>query len=386
LNEPVEQDLRIACFLPSLDGGGAERVVVNLLRGLTSQPVQLQLVLASAEGTYLDQVPDGVEVVDLGVKHVRQAIWPLRRLLKEQQPDVLISHLSHANIAAVLAIRPLSISTRLLLVEHLTMSAYKGTTVKDRLIQPLARWLFKRADAVAAVSNGAARDLEQQLNMQTGSVHVLYNPVVDEMLGEQCRQPLDHPWVNDPDRPLIVGMGRLTPQKDFGTLIRAFAQLANQSDCRLVILGEGEERSALEGLVEQLGLAERVLLPGFVENPYAWLNRARLFVLSSRWEALPTVLIEALACGVPVVATDCPSGPAEILENGRWGTLVPLEDEQALAAAMEKELGMQIDSSPLQQRAADFSVDRAVDRYLVLLRQLVDQSGTGCRSADGEAQ
>jgi glycosyltransferase involved in cell wall biosynthesis len=133
-------------------------------------------------------------------------------------------------------------------------------------------------------------------------------------------------------------------------------------------------------------LAERVLLPGFVENPYAWLNRARLFVLSSRWEALPTVLIEALACGVPVVATDCPSGPAEILENGRWGTLVPLEDEQALAAAMEKELGMQIDSSPLQQRAADFSVDRAVDRYLVLLRQLVDQSGTGCRSADGEAQ
>ena len=371
MNEHPGSDLRLACFLPSLEGGGAERVVVNLLRGLADREVQVELILASAHGAYLDQVPAGVKVVDLGVKHVRQAIWPLRRLLREQPPQVLISHLSHANLAAVLALRPLDIPTRLLLVEHLTMSAYQGTSVKDRLIQPLARWLFKYADAVAAVSKAAARDLEKQLRMPRESVHVLYNPVVDESLRQKCQESLSHTWIDESDKPLIVGMGRLTAQKDFGTLIRAFARIANLCSCRLVILGEGEERSALEDLVSQLKLEGQVLLPGFVENPYAWLGRARLFVLSSRWEALPTVLIEALACGVPVVATDCPSGPAEILEDGRWGSLVPLQDEEALAAAMEQALEGQVEKAQLQARAADFSVDRSVDGYLELLLQLV---------------
>ena len=371
MNENHDTEMRLACFLPSLEGGGAERVVVNLLRGLVERQVQAQLILASAHGSYIDQVPPQVEVVDLGVKHVRQAIWPLRRLLKEQPPQVLISHLSHANLAAVLAMRPLQIPTRLLLVEHLTMSAYKGTTIKDRLIQPLARWLFKHADAVAAVSRGAARDLEEQLRMPSESVHVLYNPVVDASLEQKRQESLSHPWLDASDQPLVVGMGRLTEQKDFGTLIRAYAQIANPSSCRLVILGEGEERAELEELVRQLGLEQRVLLPGFVENPYAWLNQADLFVLSSRWEALPTVLIEALACGVKVVATDCPSGPAEILQDGRWGRLVPMQDEQALAAGMEQALAEQGDSGLLQQRAADFSVESAVDQYLALIRELV---------------
>lgn len=371
MNENHDTEMRLACFLPSLEGGGAERVVVNLLRGLVERQVQTQLILASAHGSYMDQVPPQVEVVDLGVKHVRQAIWPLRRLLKAQPPQVLISHLSHANLAAVLAMRPLQIPTRLLLVEHLTMSAYKGTTVKDRLIQPLARWLFKHADAVAAVSHGAARDLEEQLRMPSESVHVLYNPVVDASLEQKRQESLSHSWLDASDQPLVVGIGRLTEQKDFGTLIRACAQIANPSSCRLVILGEGEERAELEELVRQLGLEERVLLPGFVENPYAWLNRADLFVLSSRWEALPTVLIEALACGVKVVATDCPSGPAEILQDGRWGRLVPMQEEQALAAAMEQALAEQGDSELLQQRAADFSVESAVDQYLALIRELV---------------
>jgi glycosyltransferase involved in cell wall biosynthesis len=371
LNDNHDSEIRLACFLPSLEGGGAERVVVNLLRGLVERQVQAQLILASAHGSYLDQVPSQVEVVDLGVRHIRQAIWPLRRLLKEQTPEVLISHLSHANLAAVLAMRPLEIPTRLLLVEHLTMSAYKGTTVKDRMIQPLARWLFKHADAVAAVSRGAARDLEEQLRMPSDSVHVLYNPVVDDSLEQKRQESLSDPWLDASDQPLVVGMGRLTEQKDFGTLIRAFAQIANPSSCRLVILGEGEERAELEELVRQLGLEERVLLPGFVKNPYAWLNQADLFVLSSRWEALPTVLIEALACGVKVVATDCPSGPAEILQDGRWGSLVPMQDEQALAVAMEQALSEQGDSGLLRQRAADFSVESAVDQYLALIRQLL---------------
>ena len=211
-----------------------------------------------------------MKVVDLGVKHVRQAIWPLRRLIKEKPPEILISHLSHANLAAILALRPLKIPTRLLLVEHLTMSAYQGTSVKDHLIQPLARWLFKSADAVAAVSEGAARDLEKQLRMPPESVHVLYNPVVDELLRQKCQEPLSHPWAAESKKPLIVGMGRLTAQKDFGTLIRAFARMANPADSRLVILGEGPRLSRLEKLAAELGITEDLELPGFVRNPFAY--------------------------------------------------------------------------------------------------------------------
>jgi glycosyltransferase involved in cell wall biosynthesis len=369
-----ELPLRVAIFLPSLAGGGAERVVVNLLRGLQAEKVNCTLLLAAAEGVYLDQVPEGVEVVDLGVSHVRQAIWPLRRWLSEHQPQLLVSHLSHANIAAALAVRRLSIPTQLLLVEHLTMSAYEGTSLKDHLIRPLARWLYKGNTAVATVSQGAARDLEQQLHLPADSVHVLYNPVVDDALRRQAAEPLDDSWPGQPETPRLIAIGRLTPQKNFPLLLRGFARLVKQHPARLVILGEGEQRSSLETLIEELGLSELVELPGFVSNPYAWLSQADLFVLSSRFEALPTVLIESLACGTPVVATDCPAGPAEILQQGRWGRLVPMDDELALADAMAESLADTADPAALRDRAADFSVEIAVQRYLQLFRQLLTEN------------
>ena len=366
----VDRPLSVCCFLPSMAGGGAERITVNLLQALQHHPVQLELVLANASGPYLDAVPSTVPVVSLDVPHIRRSFSPLGRHLKRQQPDILLSHLSHANLAAVLARKKSRTSTRLILVEHLTMSAYRGQTWRDRFIRPLARLLYRSADAVVAVSAGAARDLEQQLRWKTGRVLVIHNPVVDQSLIEATKQPLDHPWAADRSVPVLLAVGRLTPQKDFGTLLKAFSLLIQRRPARLMILGDGECRAELEQTVQQLGITRDVHFAGFVKNPYSWMNRADGFVLSSRWEALPTVLIEALACGCPVTSTDCPSGPAEILQEGDYGILVPVKDPQALCAGIIQMLEANHDPQRSRQQGESFSFERAADRYMQLFNQV----------------
>ena len=369
-NHDPEHPLSVSCFLPSLAGGGAERITVNLLQALQDYPVNLELVLAEATGPYLEAIPATVPVVSLDTPHVRHAFRPLARYLKQRQPDVLLSHLSHANLAAVVARKKSRTSTPLILVEHLTMSAYQGQTFRDRLIRPLARLLYRSAESVVAVSEGAARDLEQQLRWKTGRVSVIHNPVVDASLMEASTAPLDHPWVSDHSLPILLGVGRLTPQKDFPTLLRAFAQLLKERPARLVILGEGECRAELEQLCQQLQLTDSVYLAGFVSNPYPWMHRADGFVLSSRWEALPTALIEALACGCPVTATDCPNGPSEILLQGEHGILVPMEDPSALCTGMRQMLEKEHDPEQSRQRGQSFSFERAARQYMQLFQQV----------------
>jgi len=369
-NATPDQPLTVSCFLPSLAGGGAERITVNLLQALQDFPVQLELVLADESGPYLGDVPATVPIVSLDTKHVRRAIRPLARYLKERQPDVLMSHLSHANLAAVLARKRSRTPTRLMLVEHLTMSAYQGERFRDRFIRPLARLLYRSAEAVVAVSEGAARDLEQQLRWAPGRVHVIHNPVVDPSIMEASKEPLDHPWTADYSIPILLAVGRLTPQKDFSTLLKAFALLSKQRPTRLVILGDGEERQELEQLSQQLGIKESVYFAGFVDNPYAWMQRVEGLVLSSRWEALPTVLIEALACGCPITATDCPSGPSEILQRGNFGTLVPMEDPSALCDGILQMLTAKHDTQRYRERGQSFSFERAADAYMRLFNQI----------------
>jgi glycosyltransferase involved in cell wall biosynthesis len=196
-------------------------------------------------------------------------------------------------------------------------------------------------------------------------VRVIYNPIVTDELLAMSRAPVDHPWCAAGAPPVILAVGRLTEQKDFPNLIRAYARLRQRRSVRLVILGEGEARGELEDLIARLGLAEDVYLPGFVDNPFAWMRQARLFALSSRWEGLPSVLIQAMACGAQVVSTDCPSGPAEILEDGRWGRLVPVGDPEALAAAMDAALDDDEDiRAAVEIRARAFAVEPSVRGYL----------------------
>ena len=217
---------------------------------------------------------------------------------------------------------------------------------------------------VACVSQGMADDLQALTRLPPGKIRTLYNPVVDPGLPGRADAALDHPWFAPGEPPVLLGIGRLHPQKDFATLLRAFAQVRAVRAARLLILGEGEEREALEALVAELGVAADVALPGFAANPYAYLSRAGAFVLSSRWEGLPTVVIEALACGAPVVSTDCPSGPDEILQGGRLGALTPVGDDAALARAILDTLAAPPDPAAGRARAQDFAVAPAAQAYL----------------------
>lgn len=356
---------RLALFLPSLRGGGAERVMVILANGFAQQGHAVDLVLAKAEGHCLKDVCSQVRVVDLKAQRVLTCLPTLVRYLRRERPQAMLSALSHANVVAIWARTLARVHTRLVVSEHSTLSAAHAspTAIRSRLLPTLMRRTYPNASAIVTVSMGVADDLAQALDLPRQTVTVIYNPAVTPRVLALAREQPEHPWLNDGGPPVILAAGRLTPAKDYHTLLRAFARLQEQQSVRLIILGEGEDRADLEALTRQLGIADAVDMPGFKDNPYAYMRAAALFVLSSRWEGLGNVLIEAMACGTPVVATNCPSGPDEILENGKWGQLVPVGNIEILASVM----GATLNASQHQDtasRAAAFSERRAVDRYL----------------------
>lgn len=360
---------RVALFMPSLAGGGAERIMLNLAAGFIARGCRVDLVLASAVGEYASDVPAGVRRIDLGAAKPLNAVPALARYLRAERPAALLATIVNANLAALWARRLSGVPMRCVVREASTLSVdlAEGSALNRLLLPRLVARSFRRAEAIVAPSRGVADDFARVTGLPWESIEVIYNPVVSEALRQRALQSADHRWFQGDDIPVIVGMGRLTRQKDFATLIRAFARFRRTTPARLIILGEGEDRGDLEALCRSLGVAADVDLPGFVANPYAILAQARLFVLSSRWEGLPGALIEALACGARVVSTDCPSGPREILDDGRYGQLVPAEDEVAMAAAM----GAALDGSFV---AADpgawldrFDAEANTDCYLELL-------------------
>lgn len=360
---------RIAFFLPNLHGGGAQRVAINLLKGMSEKdiPLDLDLVLAEAEGPYLNQVPDRVRIVNLATGRVLKAILPLSSYLRKNRPSALLSHLNHVNVVALLARNLANTNTRLVVVEHNTLSAVKGNLIRGRFVPPLMKLLYPSADAVVGVSKGVSQDLECKLSLAKGKVVTIYNPVVDIELLAKAKVFPDHPWFQQAEQPVFLAVGRLSMQKDFLTLIKAFALLRKQIIARLIILGEGELRTELEETINNLGISEDVSLPGFVENPYAYMSKATAFILSSRWEGLPTVLIEAMACGCPVISTDCPSGPREILEDGQFYPLVPIGDVESLSQAMLKVIQQPLSRNIFIKRSMNFSFEKAVSKYLDVL-------------------
>lgn len=361
----------IAFFLPGLHGGGAERIVLNLTQGIAERGQSVDLVLASATGPLLDHLAPGVRLVDLESPRVLRSIGPLARYLRRERPRALISSMSHANLVALWAAKLAGTGVPVTVTEHNTMSqsALEQGWLERNLWPPLLRGFYPWARHVVAVSRDAADDFARTVGMPRERVEVIYNPVIMPDLRSRARHTPDHPWLRGEGPPVILGIGRLTRQKDFPTLIRAFAGVRRQRPVRLIILGEGEDRAALEGLVAELGLQDDVALPGFRDTPLAYLAASALFVLSSAWEGLPTVLIEALAVGTRVVSTDCRSGPREILQDGRLGTLVPVGDVPALSKAMAAALDCPprpIPAGALQP----FTREAAVDNYLRLMEGL----------------
>jgi len=358
---------RLAIFLPGLYDGGAERTLLNLAEGIAAKGFPVDLVLSRAEGPYMAEIPDSVRVVDLKATRVLMCLPALIRYLRSERPTAILATL-YANIIAVWARRITGLPQRVVLNEQNTLSSVSNgeNDLRWKRYPKLAQWFYPWADAVTAVSQGVADDLTQATGLSPSRVHVIYNSIVTPDLRKKSKAPLEHPWFKPGQPPVVLGVGRLTAQKAFDILIEAFARVRKSLPARLLILGEGEERPSLEAQIKRLGLEQDVSLPGFVSNPYSYMAHSAVFVLSSRWEGLPTVLVEAMALRTPVIATDCPSGPKEILANGRYGSLVPMDDPTTLASFIRNAL-TNFSACPVEESWKPYELDRVTDQYLSLL-------------------
>lgn len=364
--------MKIAFFMPYFRDGGVETTTVRLAEQFAERGHETDLVTFQHDSPYLAQAP--LQVVDLDARRTLTSSVGLVRYLRRQRPDLLISAHHFANIVSIASrlvsgTYPYHIVTERLQIEYVLE---QSETLKDRLLPPLMRLTYPLADDIVTVSRDAGDALADILDIRVGRVTAIYNATLVDEVFEQAEEPVDHPWFDD-EIDVVLGVGRLTPQKDFETLIRAVASARGERDVRLVILGEGDRRAHLERLAEKLGVSDSVDLHGFVDNPYRFMAAADLFVLSSRYEGMPNVLVEAAALKTPVVATDCPSGPRELLDDGAGGPLVPVGDSAAMADAMLDQLrnadraNTRIES--IQETLQEFRPERTAERYLDLVER-----------------
>lgn len=362
--------MHIGLFVPNLGSGGSEKVTLTLSGALHRAGHQVSLVAASCEGPLAEAVPAGIELVGLGRRRVRSAVAPLSKWLKRTQPAVLISSQVHSNVVAFLAHRLARSSARLIVREDSTPTRNIGRMREPArsITRALMSIAYRGADTVVAVSSAAAADLQNFLPVRLERLAIVYNPVISANIAALANEEVTHAWFTE-RAPVILSVGRLSEEKDHSILIRALATMRAHADARLLILGEGPLRADLERLVASLGLRGRVSMPGFVANPYPYMSKADLFVLSSRFEGLPGVLIEALACGCRVVSTDCPSGPREILKQGALGMLVPVGDVTAMSLAMEASLSSSRGAAISAGDLEPYREQHSVAKYLELIGQ-----------------
>jgi glycosyltransferase involved in cell wall biosynthesis len=325
-------------------------------------------------------VDGNVGVVELRANRMALAVPELVRYIRRSRPVAILSAEDHANVVSLLAARASRANVKVGVTCHVSFRyGARPPWHKGFWITKLMSWLYPTAQCVGTVSAGLGDELASVIDMPRTAIKTIYNPVVTAEISERMSAPSPHAWLVPGSVPVVCAMGVLRPSKGFDVLIRAFALLSAEREVRLMIVGEGPERSRLEALARELGVAEKFCLVGAVANPFSYIARSQLFALSSRVEALPTVLIEALACGVPVVATDCAHGPREILEDGRYGALVPVEDAAALASAMSKTMDDPPSAANLERRGMDFTAESAVDAYLEHLDIELRRSADGSR-------
>lgn len=367
---------RLALFAPSFDRGGVERMLTQLARGLDGLGVPVDLVINRRSPHYLNTLPDSVRVVELSALAAKPLDGAVA-YLRSERPPILLSSKDDNNLLALRARRLAGVPTRVWLRAAIAESSRVAGQFfwKRWLSYRNMRRIYPEADGVIAVSQDLARDVAHITGMALNDIRVAHNPVVTPEMLALAAQPSPHPWLNDAGSPVIVGIGRLARVKNFALLIEAFARVRKSRACRLLILGEGRERRDLEGLAGRLGVSAEVDLPGYVDNPYAYLARARLFVSSSLSEGSPNALTEALALGVPVVATDCLTGPREILRDGRFGPLVPVGDADALAQAMLRTLNDPLPADFLRQAALPYTIEGSSREYADILGLLPGGEG-----------
>ncbi|MDT3435760.1 glycosyltransferase [Haloarcula sp. 1CSR25-25] len=365
----------IAFYVPSLTVGGAERVTVSVANGLAKRGYEVDLVVSFNSGAFREEVAEEVTIVDLGttkipVLGIGASVPCLSRYLSARSPAILFSQMTYANdiyLVSQLVARSDTVSIGTI---HNTLGMQEEP--KEKFVQLLQRLLAGQADQFVAVSEGVAESVVEHVGIDREKVTVLHNPIPVRDVQQQARESVDHRWLDSPEHEVILGVGRLERAKNFSSFLRAFAQLhSNRPQTRAIVVGKGSKRSELEALAVELGIEDIVSFPGFVDNPYGYMGSASVLAMSSIHEGLPTVLIEALACGCQVVATDCPSGPAEILNNGEYGRLTPVGDDAALADAIEATLESPLSGERLIKRANDFAPDAVIDEYETFIHQYV---------------
>jgi glycosyltransferase involved in cell wall biosynthesis len=352
----------IALLLPNLTGGGAERVALAIADDLLKHGHRVDLVLMEAQGELLPLVPDGARVIDLESSRIIAALPRLRRYFRKEQPDVVQAHMWPLTVVAIPAHRLARSKARLVVSDHTFLSRHVHSRADALKLRMTTRLFYPLADVRTMCSKAAADDLAQLAGMTRDRIEVIYNPISgpDRIVPSEAAESA---WGGDGSR--IITIGNLKAVKNHALLVRAFA-LLNKADARLMILGEGPERRALEIQARELGIADRVILPGFAADPWPFYRSADLFVLSSDYEGYGNVLAEAMLAGLPVVSTDCPGGPREILAEGRYGRLVPVGDAEALAAAIGEALAGQHDPEAGSEHIRRIS-DESLERYRELL-------------------
>lgn len=360
--------------MPGLYGGGAEDVILKIAEGFSKRGVSIDLVVVKKEGELQSRVSEGVNLVDLEASRIATSVFPLCRYIRRESPKAIVSALTPTNIISVISNILAGRRLSTILTEHNIKSvSISRKDHKSRVFSIIARFVYYGADEIVAASSRIADDLCEIIQVRRRNVNVIHNPVFDQALQESAREELNHPWFQS-NIEVVLGVGRLTSKKDFPTLIRSFARLREVREARLVILGEGEERQDLEALSRELGVSDDVDLPGFVDNPIKYMAQADVFVLSSTSEGFGNVVVEALASGVPVVSTCGDEGPGEILENGRYGKLVPSGNPEAMSEAISETLERPDQPASREeriQRARDFSVEKAIEKYWSIVNQYV---------------
>lgn len=352
--------MKVSLFIHSFRGGGAEKMMVTIGNELQHRGYSIELVLVNSSGPYKSRVDPSIPVIEVGGENTLEIQYNLWKHLRSSNSEVLLSTMEIPNIVSVVATRwPNSIPV---ILRVANINSMKNRHGRYRLIPFLKRLTYQRAEAIVTISDGVAVDLSKVTGINRQEMKTIYNPAYNSEISKKSCQPVDHTWLDDEKR-VVIGVGNMKPQKNFSTLLRAVGYLQLWKDTHLIILGKGDLRDELIQQATNLGIRKRVSFPGFVDNPYAYMAKADVFVLSSAWEGFGNVIVEAMACGTPVVCTDCPGGPAEILDNGEYGPLVPVGDEKSMAEAIKKMLENPTESDVLISRAKDFMMEKIVDQY-----------------------